>query len=180
MTCQSFIQFTFAVRNPYIDFWSKPTAFPFSDSLSSSGSSMHTSRSTDVIKCTLLMSKIVISSSSPSTTGTLSLTRSSNNTLKIFPWGHCTEEFIRKQGSLCPRAQLSPHKSVSHVWSVCVSFACDYALDGYNCDVSALFTDFWRTFQEMCKLQGVPKLSIAVLCEYVSTKEAVCSKCAKW
>ena len=37
---------------------------------------------------------------------------------KDFPWGHCTEEFMRKQGSRCPRAQLSPQVCIS-LW-VCL------------------------------------------------------------
>ena len=47
------------------------------------GSSMHASRSIGAMKRALLMSKMAMSSSSPSAPGTLSLTRSPNNTLKI-------------------------------------------------------------------------------------------------
>ena len=41
---------------------------------------------------------------------------------KDFPRGHCTEDFMRKQGSFRPRAQLSFHKSASNFGSVWVSF----------------------------------------------------------
>ena len=126
----SFFKCGFPVSHPICTCSSKSVHRSLSSgSLSSYGNSMHASRSRSAMRWALLMSKMDISSSSQSA--------KSQQHFKDSPWGHCTEEFMRKQGSLCPRAQLSR--------SVCVSSICYYPLDGYNCDASALCfcsTDF--------------------------------------
>ena len=106
---------------------------------------MHAARSIGAMKWALLMSKMAVSSSFPFCARNIIDDKKSQQHFKDFSWGHCTEEFMRKQSSICPRAQLSSHKSGSHFWSVCVSFGCHYPLDGNNCDASALCfcsTDF--------------------------------------
>ena len=120
-------------------------ASPSSGSLASCGSSMHAARSIGAMKKALLMSKRAVSSSSPFCARHIIDDKKSRHHFEDSPWKHCTEEFMCKQGSICPGAQLSSHKSASHFWSVCVSFVCHYPLDGNNCDASALCfcsTDF--------------------------------------